>query len=66
MKRYIVLIQHEVIIYGENEKAALSSLFSNPFLKQRSNLQCVSITETPMPEDEVPRVVTDKRKAPGA
>lgn len=66
MKRYMMLIQHEVIVYAENERAAKSSLFSNEFLRNRTNLQCTYITEIPMPENEKPKTITDERKAPGA
>jgi hypothetical protein len=66
MKRYKVIIQHEVIIYGDDEEAAKGSLSRNPFLRDRTNLQCISITELPMPEDEGSSFFEDHRKAPGA
>jgi hypothetical protein len=65
MKRYEIVIQHEVIIYAENEKAAECSLYNNQFLRNRTNLICISITELPMPEDEGIPYLEDHRKAPG-
>jgi len=53
-------------MYAEDEKAALSSLFSDIFMRGRTNLQCVQITEIPLPEHEAARTITDKRKAPGS
>jgi len=66
VKRYVLLVQHEIIMYAEDEKAALSSLFSDIFMRGRTNLQCVQITEIPLPEREAARTITDKRKAPGS
>ena len=63
MKRYQIVVQHEVIVYAENERAAKSSLLHNAFLKDRTNVQCVSVTE--IPEHE-PSEFIDVRKAPGA
>jgi hypothetical protein len=62
----MLLIQHEVIIYAEDEKAAKRSLLSNTFMKGRTNLQCTYITEIPLPEHEDARNVIDERKAPGS
>jgi len=66
MKRYEIIIQHEIIIYAEDEEAAKSSLSHNSFLRDRTNLKCVSITEIPMPETEKTTFFEDYRKAPGA
>ena len=46
-KRYLLLVQHEVIMYGEDEKAAQSSLFHSQFARDRTNLKCVYIQEIP-------------------
>ena len=66
MKRYQIIVQHEVIVYGENERAAKSSLLHNAFLKDRTNVRCVSVTEIPMPGSEKSEGFIDVRKAPGA
>jgi hypothetical protein len=62
----MILVQHEVIVYGENEKAATSSLLRSEFMKNRTNLKCVFIQELPMPNEEKSIVFEDWRKAPGA
>ncbi|VVB55211.1 Uncharacterised protein [uncultured archaeon] len=62
----MILIQHEVIVYGEDEKAAKSSLLRSAFAKDRTNLQCVYIQELPLPKDEKNVVFENWRKAPGA
>ena len=64
MKRYMMLVQHEVIIYGEDEQAAQRSLLR--VMGNRTNLKCVYITELPMPNDTKSKVFEDCRKAPGA
>lgn len=64
MKRYMVIVQHEVVVYGEDEKAAKSSL--SRIMSNRTNLQCVFIQELPMPNDEKISVIEDYRRAPGA
>jgi len=66
MKRYQITVQHEVIVYAENERAAKGSLLHNTFLKNRTNVECVSITELPMPGNEKSEGFIDVRKAPGA
>lgn len=66
MKRYLVIVQHEVIIYAEDEKGVERNIQHNEFLKNRSNLRCTYITEIPMPEKEKIPVFEDYRKAPGA
>jgi hypothetical protein len=66
MKRYQLVIQHEVIIYEEDEENARAALLRNPDMRLRTNLQCVSVTEIPMPENEPPRSIIDERKAPGS
>ena len=66
MKRYMILVQHEVIVYGESEQAAERSLLSNKFMKERTNPKCVFIQEIPMPDQKKHVVFEDWRKAPGA
>jgi hypothetical protein len=66
MKRYEIIIQHEIIIYAEDEEAARGSLSHNSFLRDRTNMKCVSITEILMPEAERAVFFEDNRKAPGA
>lgn len=63
-KRYRIIVSHEVIMYGENEKAVRNSLFAHEFLKNRTNLQCIFIEEIPLHEKH--EVIEDYRKAPGA
>jgi len=62
----MILVQHEVIIYAEDEKAAERSLLRSEFMKNRVNLHCTYISEIPMPGDEKTGSVIDERKAPGA
>jgi hypothetical protein len=64
MKRYLILVQHEVIMYGEDEKAAERSLLHNKFFSDRTNLKCVYIQELPLHDKQEP--ITDERKAPGS
>lgn len=64
MKRYVIIVQHEVVVYAKDKKAAEGSLLNNPFLKDRTNVRCVSITEIPLYEKT--ESVIDERKAPGA
>jgi hypothetical protein len=66
MKRYKIVIQHEVIIYEENDELARNRLLNNPDMKLRTNLQCISVTEIPLPEHEPARQILDKRTAPGS
>ena len=66
MKRYQVTVQHQVIIYAEDEGAAKAKVLSNPEMKLRHNLQCVSAEEIPMPEKEERTAIVDERKAPGS
>lgn len=66
LKRYMILVQHEVIVYAENEKAAASSLLSNEFIKNRTNPKCVFIQQIPLPNDEIMEPIIDVRKAPGS
>jgi hypothetical protein len=63
-KRYLLLVQHEVIIYGEDEKAAQSSLFRSLFAKDRTNLKVVYIQEIPLHDKQEP--IIDERRAPGS
>jgi hypothetical protein len=64
-KRFMMIVQHEVTVYGEDEKAATRSLLRTPFAKERTNLHIVFIQEIPMPIDEKITVFEDYRKAPG-
>lgn len=66
LKRFQIVIQHEVIIYEEDAEKARNRLLTNPDMKLRTNLQCVSVTEIPLPENEPAREVLDKRTAPGS
>ena len=63
IKRYLILVQHEVIMYGEDEKAATSSLLHNKFMRDRTNLKCVYVQELPLHDKQEP--IIDERKAPG-
>jgi hypothetical protein len=64
IKRYLILVQHEVIVYAEDDKAAERSLLRNPFTKDRTNLKCVYIQELPLHDKQEP--IIDERKAPGS
>jgi hypothetical protein len=63
MKRYLILVQHEVIMYGEDKKAAECSLLHSQFFRDRTNLKCVYIQELPLHDKQEPTI--DERKAPG-
>ena len=64
MKRYQIIVSHEVNIYADDEKDARRILFRN--MQDRCNLQCIKITEIPMPNNEKIKSFEDYRKAPGA
>lgn len=63
-KRWLIIVQHEVIIYGEDERAAERSLSHSEFFKDRVNLKCVYISELPLHDKQEP--IIDIRKAPGS
>jgi hypothetical protein len=65
MKRYQIVIQHEVIMYAESAKQAQENLLETPFVKARTNPKCVSVTEIPLPENEQQAPLIDERRAPG-
>jgi hypothetical protein len=65
MKRYQIVIQHEVIMYAESAQQAQDNLLETPFVKARTNPQCISVTEIPMPESEQQAPLIDERRAPG-
>jgi len=64
MKRYLILVQHEVIMYGEDEKAATSSLLHSKFMRDRTNIKCVYVQELPLHDKQEP--IIDVRTAPGS
>jgi hypothetical protein len=66
MKRYKIVVQHEVVIYAESEKTAEQNLLATHFMKSRTNPRCVYVTEIPLPENEVQNPVIDERRAPGS
>lgn len=66
MKRYKIVVQHEVIIYAETEKQAEQNLLATPFMKERTNPRCVYVTEIPLPENERQTPLIDERRAPGS
>jgi hypothetical protein len=66
MKRYKIVVQHEVVFYAESEKAAEENVLATPFMKSRTNPRCVYVTEIPLPEDERQAPVIDERRAPGS
>jgi len=66
MKRYKIVVQHEVVIYAESEKTAEQNLLATPFMKSRTNPRCVYTTEIPLPENEPQNPVIDERRAPGS
>ena len=65
-RRYMIVVQHEVIIYAETVKQAEHNLLESPFIKARSNPKCVSVTQIPLPEDEPQNPLIDERRAPGS
>jgi hypothetical protein len=66
MKRYKIVVQHEVVMYADTEKGAEQNLLATPFMKSRTNPRCVYVTEIPLPENERQSPVIDERKAPGS
>lgn len=64
MKRFAVTVQHEVIMYAEDEDTAKKKVLANPDMKLRHKLECVSAVELPATEETTK--VIDERKAPGA
>ena len=66
MKRYQIIVSHEVIVYAEDERAAEQTVLNDKILKERTNLRCIYTTEIPMPEKEPSREIIDVRKAPGS
>lgn len=63
-RRWLIIVQHEVVMYGEDKEAAQRSLSRSEFFKDRVNLQCVYIAEIPLHEKQEP--IIDQRKAPGS
>jgi len=66
MKRYLVIVQHEITVYANDEKGAERVIQRNEFLKGRTNLKVTYITEIPIPDNEKIVVFEDYRRAPGA
>jgi hypothetical protein len=66
MKRYKIVVQHEVVMYAESEQEAERNLLATPFMKSRTNPRCVYLTEIPLPENETQTPILDERKAPGS
>lgn len=66
MKRYKIVVQHEVVFYAESEKAAEENVLATPFMKSRTNARCVYVTEIPLPENERQAPLIDERRAPGS
>ena len=62
-KRFMMIVQHEVIMYGENERAARSSLLRSSFATERTKFQIVFAQEITMHEKTE---YIKNRKAPGA
>ena len=63
MKRYLIIVQHEVTVYAENENQAEKTVRNSEFMKGRTNLRCVYITEIIMPEQEKTVFFEDWRRA---
>ena len=62
-KRFLILVQHEVIMYGEDEKAATRSLLHSKFMRERTNVKCVYVQELPLHDKQ--EAIIDCRTAPG-
>lgn len=63
-KRYLIIVQHEIVMYAGNEKEAEKAVLRNPFFKDRTNLRVTYISEIPLTEKL--QAFEDYRKAPGA
>lgn len=63
-KRYAIVVQHEVIMYAEDEDSAKNKVLNNPDMRLRHKLECVSVTEIPMHDEQT--AIIDERRAPGA
>jgi hypothetical protein len=61
VKRYAVLVLHEVIVYNQTKKGA--KLVA---VKGYTNAKCVSIRRLPNIEDEPCKPIIDNRTAPGS
>lgn len=66
MKRYKILVQHELIVYANSPEEAEKALLAHPFMKSRTNPQCVTTHEVPLPENEIQSPIIDERRAPGS
>lgn len=63
-RRFMLIIQHEVVMYGEDEKTARANFLRSPFAKERTNLHITFAQE--ITHEERVAVFEDYRKAPGA
>ncbi len=63
-RRFMLIIQHEVIMYGEDEKKARANFLRTPFAKERTNLHITYAQE--ITNEERVTVFEDYRRAPGA
>jgi hypothetical protein len=61
MKRFRVIVQHEIFIYSPTEEIA-KKVAVNAYAKTK----VVSIKEVALPEDEIRQPIIDKRTAPGS
>ena len=65
MNRYQITVQHDVIMYGDTDKEVRQKLLKHDFLKDRTNVRCISITQVADPANERRDPLIDRRKAPG-
>lgn len=65
MKRYKIVVRHELIVYADSEEEAEKAILASDFMKSRTNPHCLSVAEIPMPENEPQVPIIDERRAPG-
>lgn len=61
LKRYSIVIQHEVIVYAYDEILAQATA-----IRSYANCTCVVARELPLVENEVHTPILDNRTAPGS
>jgi hypothetical protein len=59
LKRYAIIVQHEIIVYGYSQKLAVETVTR----AYAAGSKVVTITELPLVETEVK--IIDNRNAPG-
>jgi hypothetical protein len=64
MKRYLVIVQHEVTVYGNSKKEAEQNVRNSEFLRNRVNLVCTYISEMALPDKEEREAIIETWEQP--